>query len=65
MLMIVLIGLTGAAVPVRGPALDGPETYCITTGYCTSRPAESGRPSGPMFLVVGLIGAGLAGLLRE
>ena len=47
------------------PLIDGGGGYCVATGYCTTRPGDSGRPSGPMFLAIGLVGAGLAALRRE
>jgi len=67
MLLNALIGLVVAGTPAAAveEPLTGHETYCIATGYCTSRPGDSGRPSGPMFVAIGLIGAGLAGLRRE
>jgi hypothetical protein len=47
-----------------GPLL-GDAGYCVAAGYCTSRPGDSGRPAGPMYLAIGLVGTGLASLRRE
>jgi MYXO-CTERM domain-containing protein len=65
-----LVALSLALAPVSLPAapdpvLDRAGGYCVATGYCTSGPADSGRPAGPMYLAIGLVGAGLAGLRRE
>jgi len=61
-----LLALALAAGPASQDALLGESSgYCLATGYCTSRPGESGRPSGPMFLAIGLVGAGLAALRRK
>jgi len=38
---------------------------CILTGLCGARPLESGLPSGVMFLALGLVLGGAAGLRRS
>jgi MYXO-CTERM domain-containing protein len=50
---------------VSDPVLDAGGSYCLATGYCTTGPGDSGRPAGPMYLAIGLVGAGLAALRRE
>ncbi len=45
--------------------LEGGGGYCVATGYCTGGPGDSGRAPGPMYLAIGLVGAGLAALRRE
>ena len=50
---------------VPDPVLDAGRGYCLATGYCTSGPGDSGRPAGPIYLAIGLVGAGLAALRRE
>ena len=66
MLPVLLLTLTLAPPPaVPDPVLDAGGGYCLATGYCTSGPGNSGRPAGPMYLAIGLVGAGLAVLRRE
>jgi MYXO-CTERM domain-containing protein len=66
MITSLLLAVPLAALPL--PADSWPEMaggYCVATGYCTSGPGDSGRPAGPMYLAIGLVGAGLAALRRE
>jgi hypothetical protein len=66
MISTAILALALAGGPASAdPLLDDRAGYCLATGYCTSRPGESGRPAGPMFLAIGLVGAGLAALQRE
>lgn len=63
-------GLLAAVALASSPAVPDPvlasgSGYCLATGYCTSGPGDSGRPAGPMYLAIGLVGAGLAALRRE
>jgi hypothetical protein len=37
---------------------------CILTGLCGARPLETGLPSGVMFVALGLVLGGAAGLRR-
>ena len=61
-----VLALTLAAGSAPQDAVLGESSgYCLATGYCTSRPGESGRPTGPMFLAIGLVGAGLAAMRRD
>ena len=59
--LLVSLALASSA----GSADPGVGGYCLATGYCTSGPDDSGRPAGPMYLAIGLVGAGLAALRRE
>lgn len=66
MVSSLLLAATLAASPaVPDPVLDAGSGYCLSTGYCTSGPGDSGRLAGPMYLAIGLVGAGLAALRRE
>ena len=62
---LLLVATLGSPPAVSDPVLDAGSVYCVTTGYCTSGPGDSGRPAGPMYLAIGLVGAGLAALRRE
>ena len=62
---LLLVVTLGSPPAVPDPVLDAGSGYCLTTGYCTSGPGDSGRPAGPMYLAIGLVGAGLAVLRRE
>ena len=66
MITSLLLALPLAAFPLPGnPGLEVGGGYCVATGYCTRGPGNSGRPAGPMYLAIGLVGAGLAALRRE
>ncbi|HZE75754.1 MAG TPA: hypothetical protein VE091_10630 [Gemmatimonadales bacterium] len=66
MVLSAFLALTLAGGTIgQDPLLSGGRGYCLATGYCTSGPGESGRPTGPMFLAIGLVGAGLAALRRD
>lgn len=62
---LILAFALSAPAAASDPVLDAGSGYCLATGYCTSGPGDSGRPAGPMYLAIGLVGAGLAGLRRE
>lgn len=62
-LLVALVMASSPASP--DPVLDAGNGYCLATGYCTGGPGDSGRPAGPMYLAIGLVGAGLAALRRE
>jgi MYXO-CTERM domain-containing protein len=65
-MLALLLALAQAPLPAAsGWMLEGGGGYCVATGYCTSGPGDSGRPAGPMYLAIGLVGAGLAALRRE
>jgi len=66
MITSLLLALPLAALPLPAdPWLETGGGYCAATGYCTGGPGDSGRPAGPMYLAIGLVGAGLAALRRE
>ncbi len=66
MITSLLLALPLAVLPLPAdPWLEAGGGYCAATGYCTSGPGDSGRPAGPMYLAIGLVGAGLAALRRE
>jgi MYXO-CTERM domain-containing protein len=66
MITSLLLALLVATLPLPAdPWLETGGGYCAATGYCTRGPGDSGRPAGPMYLAIGLVGAGLAALRRE
>jgi hypothetical protein len=70
MLAHVAVILSAAAGPFPAQVWDivpGDGGYCLATGYCTGPGSgEHARPpSGPLFLSLGLVGAGASVLRRE
>ena len=62
----ILLAAALASTPaVPDPVLDAGSGYCLATGYCTGGLGDSGRLARPMYLAIGLVGAGLAALRRE
>lgn len=61
--LLLLLSSPSSATPAPGViALDDPSaSYCLATGFCR-RPGEPGPAPGVLFLAVGLVSVGLAGL---
>jgi hypothetical protein len=62
--MTVVLMLLALSAQPAAPlvALDDPSaSYCLATGFCRRQPGPP-VPSGVLFVAVGLVGAGVAGL---
>lgn len=63
-LLLILSGQSPAAPAPAVIALDDPSAgYCLATGFCRQT-GEPGPAPGVLFLAVGLVSVGVAGLRR-